>query len=77
MIDVEELECLQEQAYNKGRNDENIYYRNYVENYFISKDKIREKIEELQQEIKDEYVDYDWNKNSIISVLQELLKEGE
>ena len=42
---------------------------------YIHKDKVREKIKELEQEIKDEGVDYDWNKNSIITVLQELLEE--
>ena len=75
IMDLDDDELIATRINNKAASWKEV--EEYIEKYYVRKDKIKEEIEELQQEIKDEGVDYDWNKNSIISVLQELLQEGD
>lgn len=75
-----DIENLQEEAYCKGRNDENINYKNIVENNYISKEKISEKIQKLEKyyNIMKKTYPRSLNINYVkeqIKILEELLEE--
>lgn len=46
---ADEIILLKEEAYYKGRSDENINYKNYVENNYIPKSKLRELLKEIDE----------------------------
>ena len=83
-----EFKNIQEQSYLRGRNDENINYKNYVENNCIEKSKVREKIEEQYGRLCMELGSYERDNatphqeriaggiNELRKLRKELLQEG-
>jgi hypothetical protein len=70
-----DLEIIGVEEYTKASIGEIIEHYYTANEDCISKSLVEEKIEELKEEIRKENVDFDWNKNSIIAVLQELLEK--
>ena len=71
-----EFKNIQEQSYLRGRNDENINYKNYVENNYIEKSKVLEELDDII-----DYFEFANATDEDIEFLQEkknkLLQKGE